>query len=195
MALRHHHQRLQPQEEHVAYFPGDDLFTPLQRRRGLPIGNLTSQFWANAYLNRFDHFVKETLRVPGYIRYVDDFVLFAESKAQLRLWKAERERYLAGLRLLLHPAKTRRHRRFMKGKLRKYLNGEIPPPDRLEAAINAWSVAHSLHEHPRKKWSGRTFARSGATNTAAPDGAGRLFVPTASGTGQPAVHRCRPAFL
>lgn len=154
-----------PQEEHIAYFPGDDLFTPFQRRRGLPIGNLTSQFWANVYLNRFDHFVKETLRVPGYIRYVDDFVLFAESKAQLGLWKTELERYLAGLRLLLHPHKTRiyrvadgvpflgfrvwpyhryvqkpkirRHRRFMKGKIRKYLNGDIHP-DKLEAAINAW---------------------------------------------------------
>ena len=45
----------------MVYFPGDDLFAVL-RPRGLPIGNLTSQFWANVYLNPFDHFVKRTLR-------------------------------------------------------------------------------------------------------------------------------------
>jgi hypothetical protein len=47
----------------IDYFPGDDLLTPVQRRRGLPIGNLTSQFFANIYLNGLDHFVKEQLRV------------------------------------------------------------------------------------------------------------------------------------
>ena len=72
-----------PQEEHALYFLNDDLFTPSQRRRGLPIGNLTSQFWANVYMNRFDHFVKEKLKVP-YIRYVDDFVLFSSDKKILR---------------------------------------------------------------------------------------------------------------
>ncbi|MCB9289345.1 MAG: RNA-dependent DNA polymerase [Lewinellaceae bacterium] len=70
-----------PQESHLAYFPGDTLFTPHERQRGLPIGNLTSQWWGNIYLNRFDHFIKETLQAPGYIRYVDDFVLFAREKA------------------------------------------------------------------------------------------------------------------
>lgn len=67
----------------MVWFPGDDLLAPAERRRGLPIGNLTSQFWANVYLNRFDHFIKETLGAPGYIRYVDDFVLFSDSPAQL----------------------------------------------------------------------------------------------------------------
>ena len=43
--------------------------------RGLPIGNLTSQFWANAYLNSFDHFVTRELRCRGYVRYVDDILL------------------------------------------------------------------------------------------------------------------------
>ena len=50
------------------------------RPRGLPIGNLTSQFWANCYLNPFDHFVKRELRCPAYLRYVDDFLLFADDK-------------------------------------------------------------------------------------------------------------------
>ena len=57
------------------YYPGDDLFTPFERRRGLPIGNLTSQLFANVHLDGLDHFVKEVLRAPGYLRYVDDFAL------------------------------------------------------------------------------------------------------------------------
>jgi retron-type reverse transcriptase len=55
----------------MVWFPGDDLFTPL-RPRGLPIGNLTSQFWSNCYLDPFDHFVKRELRCGAYLRYVDD---------------------------------------------------------------------------------------------------------------------------
>jgi retron-type reverse transcriptase len=83
------------------WFPGDDLFTPL-RPRGLPIGNLTSQFWANVYLDPLDHFVKEIFRCRGYVRYCDDFILFADSRAQLREWRAQVEGRLAGLRLRLH---------------------------------------------------------------------------------------------
>ncbi|NIA29056.1 MAG: hypothetical protein GWP06_03975 [Actinobacteria bacterium] len=67
------------EEYEMSYFPGDDLFAPL-RPRGLPIGNLTSQFWANCFLNPFDHFVKRELRCPAYLRYVDDFLLFSNSK-------------------------------------------------------------------------------------------------------------------
>jgi hypothetical protein len=59
------------EEYEMAWFPGDDLTAAL-RPRGLPIGNLTSQFWANCYLDCFDHFVKRELRCPGYVRYVDD---------------------------------------------------------------------------------------------------------------------------
>jgi RNA-directed DNA polymerase len=50
----------------MVYFPGDDLLASL-RPRGLPIGNLTSQLWANAYLNPFDHFVKRELHCSGYV--------------------------------------------------------------------------------------------------------------------------------
>jgi len=56
----------------------------LPAKQGLPIGNLTSQWFANAYLSEFDHFVKESLRVPGYIRYMDDMVVFTGSKATCR---------------------------------------------------------------------------------------------------------------
>jgi retron-type reverse transcriptase len=61
-----------PQEEVLSYFPGDDQFTPGVRRRGIPIGNQTSQFFANVYLDPFDHFVKDRLGIRGYVRYVDD---------------------------------------------------------------------------------------------------------------------------
>ena len=53
------------QEPMQDWFPGDDLFTPAERRRGIPIGNQTSQFFANVYLNPLDHFVKEQLRIDG----------------------------------------------------------------------------------------------------------------------------------
>jgi hypothetical protein len=67
-------------EYEMVYFRGDDLLAAA-RPRGLPIGNLTSQFWANVYLNSFDHFVKRELHVAGYVRYVDDFVLFGGDAA------------------------------------------------------------------------------------------------------------------
>jgi retron-type reverse transcriptase len=86
----------------MAWFPGDDLFAAL-RPRGLPIGNLTSQFWANCYLNPFDHFVKRELRCPGYVRYVDDFVLFADDKRVLWELKTALVDRLARLRLTIHP--------------------------------------------------------------------------------------------
>jgi hypothetical protein len=62
--------------------------------KGLPIGNLTSQFLANVYLNSFDHFIKENLQVKFYIRYMDDFVFFHNDKEQLKQWKKETERFL-----------------------------------------------------------------------------------------------------
>jgi len=51
--------------------------------KGLPIGNLTSQYFANLYLGELDHFLKERLRVKGYLRYMDDFICFAHDKAEL----------------------------------------------------------------------------------------------------------------
>ena len=89
------------EEYRMVYFPGDDLLAGL-RPRGLPIGNLTSQFWANVYLNPFDHFVKRELRCKGYLRYVDDFLLFADDKDTLWKWKTGIEYFLVRLRLALH---------------------------------------------------------------------------------------------
>ena len=51
--------------------------------KGLPIGNLTSQHCANFYLSDMDHIIKEKLRIPGYIRYMDDFVLWADTRTAL----------------------------------------------------------------------------------------------------------------
>jgi RNA-directed DNA polymerase len=61
---------------------------------GLPVGNLTSQFFANVYLDALDQFIKHTLRVRHYVRYVDDFVLLGSSPAQLQAWQAEIELFL-----------------------------------------------------------------------------------------------------
>ena len=51
--------------------------------KGMPLGNLTSQFFANVYLNELDYFVKHELKVKYYIRYVDDFVILHSSKEYL----------------------------------------------------------------------------------------------------------------
>lgn len=56
---------------------------------GLPIGNLTSQFFANVYLDELDHFIKERLRVKAYLRYMDDFCLFANDKGELKTLQKE----------------------------------------------------------------------------------------------------------
>ncbi len=89
------------EEYDMRYFPGDDLFAK-QRPRGLPIGNLTSQWWANAYINPFDQFVGRELRCPGYVRYVDDFILFANDKRQLWEWRSAILTRLERLRLTIH---------------------------------------------------------------------------------------------
>jgi hypothetical protein len=52
--------------------------------RGVPIGNLTSQFFANLYLAGMDHFILEQLRPASYCRYMDDFVLWSASQAELK---------------------------------------------------------------------------------------------------------------
>jgi len=85
----------------MSWFPGDDLFAA-NRPRGLPIGNLTSQFWANCYLDPFDHFVKRELCCQGYLRFVDDTLLFANDKPTLWVWRGAIVEKLARLRLTIH---------------------------------------------------------------------------------------------
>jgi retron-type reverse transcriptase len=96
-----------PQEPVCAVFPGDDLAAAAGRRVGLPIGNLTSQWFGCIYLTEFDHWAKEELRCPGYVRYVDDFLLFSNEKRQLNGWRQAIAAKLGELRLRLNERKSR----------------------------------------------------------------------------------------
>ena len=93
-------------EYSMQWFPGDTLLAPLDRARGLPIGNLTSQFWANVYLHELDTFVAQELRVGSYVRYADDVLLFGDDKAQLHAQRAAISVFLERLRLVPHDRKT-----------------------------------------------------------------------------------------
>jgi hypothetical protein len=75
--------------------------------KGMPIGNLTSQLFANLYLDPLDHFVKETLRRRFYLRYMDDFVILGDERAELWAALREVERFLhERLHLSLRPERT-----------------------------------------------------------------------------------------
>jgi retron-type reverse transcriptase len=156
-------------EYRMTWFPGDTLLDPLDRARGLPIGNLTSQFWANVYLHELDRFVVHDLRWPAYIRYVDDFLLFGDDKGALHDARRRVEAFLTTLRLTLHPKKTRvapvkvgvpflgfvhaphatrlqrggvrRFSRRMRRYQRVFAAGALPAT-RLTASVQAW-VAHA----------------------------------------------------
>ncbi len=78
------------------------------KKKGMPLGNLTSQFFANVYLNELDYFVKHKLRAKYYIRYVDDFVILHSSLEQIEIWKAEIDLFLRRkLKLELHKEKSK----------------------------------------------------------------------------------------
>jgi retron-type reverse transcriptase len=84
------------------YLPGDDLFSPRTRRVGLPLGSLTSQLWANRYLDPIDHLVKDRLRHRAYLRYMDDMLLFDDDRARLEALGHRLEAACFDLRLRLH---------------------------------------------------------------------------------------------
>ena len=73
----------------------------------MPIGNLSSQLFSNIFLNDFDHWVKEVLRIKRYIRYVDDMVVLASSKAELVEVRDLIVQKLALDGLTIHPKKIR----------------------------------------------------------------------------------------
>lgn len=75
--------------------------------KGMPLGNMTSQFFANVYLNELDYFVKHNLKAKYYIRYVDDFVILHESKETLEFYKAQIYEFLKSVKLELHPQKSK----------------------------------------------------------------------------------------
>ena len=76
-----------------------------QSGKGLPIGNLTSQIFANFYLSEFDHYVKEILNIKYYGRYVDDFFFIAESKKEIKEILKHIRIKLEELGAQLHPKK------------------------------------------------------------------------------------------
>ena len=78
-----------------------------KKNKGMPIGNLTSQFFANVYLNELDYFVKHKLKAKYYIRYMDDFVILHPSRERLESYKAEINEFLKTIRLELHPEKSK----------------------------------------------------------------------------------------
>jgi hypothetical protein len=81
---------------------------PLVGATGIPIGNLTSQLFANVYLDAFDHFIKEELRVPFYLRYTDDAVILHKDPKYLSLLIPFIEQWLwQERRLELHPHKIK----------------------------------------------------------------------------------------
>lgn len=92
-------------EREVEYFPGDTLFTLFERRRGLPIGNLTWQLWANTYLSDLDHWVRQQFGASDYLRFVDDFLVLGRSRAELMERLGGIAEFPLTLRLRLHERK------------------------------------------------------------------------------------------
>ncbi|MBP7446171.1 MAG: group II intron reverse transcriptase domain-containing protein [Zoogloea sp.] len=157
-------------EYRMVWFPGDDLLAQC-RPRGLPIGNLTSQFWSNCYLHPFDCFVKRELGCRAYLRYVDDFALFSNSKAELWAWKRALCERLAALRLCIHEESAQvmptyvgspwlgfvidRERRLLKGRKARfatrhlgasyeaYCQGRLSFAE-FDARVRGW-LAHAAH--------------------------------------------------
>jgi len=153
------------------YFSGDDLFTPLERRHGIPIGNLTSQFFANLYLDDLDQYIKQVLGVKAYLRYVDDTVVLDDDKGRLsEIRAAVRERLVVD-RLRLHPRKAHvspvaaglnllgylvypdrrrlrndngyRFARRLRGFACRYAEGRIGWKE-IDASVQSW-IGHAIH--------------------------------------------------
>lgn len=83
-----------------------DNYTTAAPGKGMPLGNLTSQFFANVYLNELDQFVKHNLKAKYYLRYVDDFVIVEHRHARLQAYQRQITEFLPKLQLTLHPTKS-----------------------------------------------------------------------------------------
>lgn len=76
--------------------------------KGMPLGNVTSQFFANLYLNELDYFVKHELKTDYYVRYVDDFIILHSDRNVLEKWKRKIDIFLRDkIKIELHPEKSR----------------------------------------------------------------------------------------
>ena len=92
------------------HFPDDQLWSPLERPHGLPIGNLTSQVWANVMLTPIDHLIGSHLGLGCFVRYCDDLLIYTHDRARLEAALVGIHRRCDQLRLRLHPRKCRLHR-------------------------------------------------------------------------------------
>lgn len=143
---------------------------------GIPVGNLTSQLFANIYLNKLDQYAKHMLGVGMYVRYMDDFIILSPDKEKLRYWLAEIERFLRDeLRLELNPKTTilaakngidfvgykhrATHRKVrpdsikrIKKTIKKYERGKITK-EQLQKSIQSWTghAGHADSYNLRKK--------------------------------------------
>ncbi|HLC32547.1 MAG TPA: reverse transcriptase/maturase family protein [Candidatus Nanoarchaeia archaeon] len=84
-----------------------DNYTSGTSGKGMPLGNWTSQFFANVYLNELDQFVKHQLKAKYYLRYVDDFIIVHSSKITLQEYEHRVRDFLRTLKLELHPTKCK----------------------------------------------------------------------------------------
>jgi hypothetical protein len=99
--------KIQSQQSLFDKLPGDKSLFTANVGKGLPIGNLTSQFFANVYLNELDQFVKHQLKAKYYVRYVDDFIILADDRALLEFYKAAIMEFVEKrLGLRVHPGKS-----------------------------------------------------------------------------------------
>lgn len=160
----------------------DYLFAPnshfhTKGARGIPIGNLTSQLFANIYLHHADMYAKQQLKIRCYIRYMDDILIFHEDKNQLRIWQQAMTDFLyQELYLTINPRKIRTYparlgvdfvgyvvyphsmrlrgssvRRFKK-RYRKQLNGLLADKvskNTIQTSFNAWA-AHANHADTKR---------------------------------------------
>jgi retron-type reverse transcriptase len=95
-------------DEEVIWLIVSILRNGSSHNKGMPLGNLTSQFFANVYLNELDYFIKHVLHAKFYIRYVDDFIILHNQKNQLLKWGKAIDKFLQdNLKLDLHKQKTR----------------------------------------------------------------------------------------
>jgi hypothetical protein len=124
-----------------------NLPSPSAGSIGIPIGNLTSQFLANLYLNAFDHFIQSELRLSPYLRYVDDMMVLGDSKDQLHKIRGRAEEYLSreGLRLHLRKAHVVPTRRGL-----DVLGYRVFPDFRLLRDDNGYRFAHKLRGFARR---------------------------------------------
>jgi hypothetical protein len=134
-------------------------------RHGLPIGNYTSQWFGNFFLDGLDSFIKRQLKVRAYQRYMDDMALFSDSKQQLHAWRGEIAAWLAEERgLCIHtkraqPRPCRGHHKYLgyvvspsgirpgprlERRMRERLRGHLDDPERLARSLASYLGAFTL---------------------------------------------------